>query len=77
MKARLPKRHEYVISFPEGSDEARNNEAWDKLNQLLEDYKKAHNGASVYAPTFIEDCEPAVKKLQEEYGFEYTVEYVK
>ena len=32
---------------------------------------------SVYAPTFIEDCEPAVKKLQEEYGFEYTVEYVK
>ena len=35
------------------------------------------NGASVYAPSFIEDCEPAVKKLQEEYGFEYTVEYVK
>ena len=41
------------------------------------DNAKAHNGASVYAPTFIEDCEPAVKKLQEEYGFEYTVEYVK
>ena len=40
------------------------------------DYKKAHNGASVYAPTFIEDCEAEVKKLQEEYGFEYTVEYV-
>ena len=39
--------------------------------------RQAHNGASVYAPTFIEDCEPAVKKLQEEYGFEYTVEYVK
>ena len=35
------------------------------------------HGASVYAPSFIEDCEPAVKKLQEEYGFEYTVEYVK
>jgi hypothetical protein len=44
--------------------------------QIVEDYKKAHNGASVYAPTFIEDCEPAVKKLQEEYGFEYTVDYV-
>ena len=40
------------------------------------DHKKAHNGASVYAPTFIEDCEAEVKKLQEEYGFEYTVEYV-
>ena len=47
------------------------------LQQIVEDYKKAHNGASVYAPTFIEDCEPAVKKLQEEYGFEYTIEYVK
>ena len=46
------------------------------LQQIVEDYKKAHNGASVYAPTFIEDCEAEVKKLQEEYGFEYTVEYV-
>ena len=52
-------------------------EGWNKLTQIVEDYKKAHNGASVYAPTFIEDCEPAVKKLQEEYGFEYTIEYVK
>ena len=47
------------------------------MQQIVEDYKKAHNGASVYAPTFIEDCEAEVKKLQEEYGFEYTVEYVK
>lgn len=74
MKARLPKRREFVISFPEGTDEARNNEAWDKLNQILEDYKKAHNGGSVYEPTFIEDNEEKVKALQAEYGFEYTVE---
>ncbi|HJB68994.1 MAG TPA: methylenetetrahydrofolate dehydrogenase [Candidatus Fournierella excrementigallinarum] len=74
MKARLPKRHEYVISFPEGSDEARNDEAWDKLNQILEDYKKAHNGNSVYEPTFIQDTEEQVKALQAEYGFEYTIE---
>ena len=74
MKARLPKRREFVISFPEGTDEARNNEAWDKLNQILEDYKKAHNGGSVYEPTFIEDHEEKVKALQAEYGFEYTVE---
>ena len=40
------------------------------------DQNKANNGASVYAPTFIEDCEAEVKKLQEEYGFEYTIEYV-
>ena len=38
--------------------------------------REKRNGASVYAPTFIEDCEAEVKKLQEEYGFEYTVEYV-
>ena len=51
-------------------DQAKASEGWNKLTQIVEDYKKAHNGASVYAPTFIEDCEPAVKKLQEEYGFE-------
>ena len=75
MKARLPKRHEYVISFPEGTDAARNDEAWDKLNQILEDYKK--EGKSVYTPTFIEDNEEKVKALQAEYGFTYTVELVK
>ena len=60
MKARLPKRREFVISFPEGSDEARNNEAWEKLNQIVEDYKKTHNGNSVYEPTFIQDNEEKV-----------------
>ena len=62
------------IIFKASFDKA--NEGWAKLQQIVEDYKKAHNGASVYAPTFIEDCEPEVKKLQEEYGFEYTVEFV-
>ena len=51
-------------------DSAKANEGWAKLQQIVEDYKKDNNGASVYAPSFIEDCEPAVKKLQEEYGFE-------
>ncbi|HJB20411.1 MAG TPA: methylenetetrahydrofolate dehydrogenase [Candidatus Fournierella merdavium] len=74
MKARLPKRREFVISFPEGSDEARNNEAWEKLNQIVEDYKKTHNGNSVYEPTFIQDNEEKVKALQAEYGFTYTIE---
>ena len=68
---------EFIINFPDSVDQAKANEGWNKLTQIVEDYKKAHNGASVYAPTFIEDCEPAVKKLQEEYGFEYTIEYVK
>ena len=48
-----------------------------KLTALLEDYKKAHNGQSVFSPTFIEDLEPAVKELQAEYGFTYTVETAK
>ena len=71
MKARIPKHREFIINFPDSIPEG-----WAKLQQIVEDYKKAHNGASVYAPTFIEDCEADVKKLQEEYGFEYTVEYV-
>ena len=77
MKARIPQHREFIINFPDTVDQAKANEGWAKLQQLVEDYKKSHNGASVYAPTFIEDCEADVKKLQEEYGFEYTVEYVK
>ena len=76
MKARIPKHREFIINFPDSIDQNKANEGWAKLQQIVEDYKKSHNGASVYAPTFIEDCEPEVKKLQEEYGFEYTVEYV-
>ena len=77
MKARIPQHREFMIQFPQGGDQAKENEAWAKLNQIVEDYKKTHNGQSVYAPTFIEDCEPAVKALQEEYDFTYTVDYVK
>lgn len=76
MKARIPKHREFMISFPQNGDQAKENEAWEKLNQIVEDYKKSHNGQSVYSPTFIEDCEPAVKKLQEEYEFTYTVDFV-
>ena len=76
MKARIPKHREFIINFPDSIPEAKANEGWAKLQQIVEDYKKAHNGASVYAPTFIEDCEADVTKLQEEYGFEYTFEYV-
>ena len=70
MKARIPKHREFIINFPDSIDNAKANEGWAKLQQIVD------NGASVYAPTFIEDCEPEVKKLQEEYGFEYTVEFV-
>ena len=67
MKARIPSHREFIINFPDSVDNAKANEGWAKLQQIVEDYKKTHNGASVYAG----------KKLQEEYGFEYTVEYVK
>ena len=77
MKARIPKHREFIIDFPQDMDQVRADEGWDKLNQIVEDYKKAHNGQSVYSPTFIEDCEPAVKALQEEYGFKYTVQEIK
>lgn len=77
MKARIPAHREFIIDFPKDMDPAREDEAWGKLNQIVEDYKKAHNGQSVFAATFIEDCEPAVKELQAEYGFNYTVRYLK
>ena len=65
MKARIPQHREFIINFPDTVDQAKANEGWAKLQQIVEDYKKSHNGASVYAPTFIEDCEPEVKKLQD------------
>ena len=74
MKARIPKHREFVIDFPKEVDEAKAAEGWDKLNEIVEEYKKSHNGQSVYAPTFIEDCEPAVKKKKKTYGFTYTVQ---
>ncbi len=77
IKSKCDSNSKFIINFPDTVDNAKANEGWAKLQQIVEDYKKDHNGASVYAPSFIEDCEPAVKKLQEEYGFEYTVEYVK
>lgn len=76
MKARIPTHREFIIDFPQDIDQAKADEGWEKLNAIVEDYKKTHNGQSVYAPTFIEDCEPAVKALQEQYGFNYTVQKV-
>ena len=70
MKARIPKHREFIIDFPKEVSQEKADEGW-------EDYKKAHNGQSVYSPTFIEDLEPAVKELQAEYGFTYTVETAK
>ena len=52
MKARIPSHREFIINFPDSVDQAKANEGWAKLQQIVEDYKKAHNGASVYAPTF-------------------------
>ena len=73
MKARIPKHREFLIAFPQRMAD----EGCAKLNEIVEEYKKAHNGQSVYSATFIEDCEPAVKKLQEEYGFNYTIQEIK
>ena len=77
MKARIPKHREFIIDFPQSMDQAKADEGWAKLNEIVEEYKKAHNGQSVYSATFIEDCEPDVKKLQEEYGFNYTIQEIK
>ena len=73
MKARIPKHREFVIDIKE-EDEARQQECWNTLEAILNDYKK--QGKSVYTETFIEDNEEKVKALQQEYQFEYTIELV-
>ena len=57
MKARIPKHREFIIDFPQSMDQAKADEGWAKLNEIVEEYKKAHNGQSVYSATFIEDCD--------------------
>ena len=59
MKARIPQHREFIINFPDSVDQAKASEGWNKLTQIVEDYKKAHNGASVYAPTFITASPPS------------------
>ena len=73
MKARIPKHREFVIDIKE-EDEARQQECWNKLEAILNAYKK--QGKSVYTETFFEDNEEKVKALQQEYQFEYTIELV-
>ncbi|MCI8650465.1 MAG: methylenetetrahydrofolate dehydrogenase [Anaerotruncus sp.] len=71
MKARIPKHREFVIDIKE-EDEARQQECWAKLQEIMDAYKK--QGKSVYTETFIEDNEEKVKALQEQYQFVYTIE---
>lgn len=53
-------------------DYEKKDECWDKLQEIMEAYKK--EGKSVYTPTFIEDNEDKVKALQKQYEFTYTIE---
>jgi hypothetical protein len=71
MKARIPKHREFAIQLNE-KDEPRHEECWEKLQEIMDEYKKA--GKSVYTPSFIEDNEEKVKALQAEYTFTYTIE---
>ena len=70
MKARVPKHREFIIELAEDYEKA--DECWEKLQEILEDYKK--EGKNVYTKTFIEDNEAKVKALQEIYEFTYTIE---
>lgn len=74
MKARIPSHREFVINIEE-TDDVRHNECWDKLQEIMDSYKK--QGKSIFTPTFIEDNEEKVKALQSEYKFSYTVELKK
>ena len=40
MKARIPSHREFIINFPDSVDNAKANEGWAKLQQIVEDYKK-------------------------------------
>ena len=37
MKARIPSHREFIINFPDSVDQAKANEGWAKLQQVVED----------------------------------------
>ena len=57
MKARIPKHREFIINFPDSIDQNKANEGWAKLQQIVEDYKKAHNGCLLYTSPSPRDVE--------------------
>ncbi len=77
MKARIPTHREFHIKFPDDMPEVTVNEGLAKLEGIMDEFKKSHNGESIYHPEFIEACEPGVKALQEEYKFEYEIATVR
>ena len=56
MKARIPKHREFIIDFPQDMDQARADEGWNKLNEIVEEYKKAHNGQTLNVTTITSDA---------------------
>ena len=53
MKARIPSHREFIINFPDSVDNAKANEGWAKLQQIVEDYKKPHNGGFEYTVEYV------------------------
>lgn len=52
MKARIPKHREFIIDFPQDMDQAKADEGWNKLNEIVEEYKKAQTArASTLRPS--------------------------
>ena len=41
MKARIPKHREFIIDFPQDMDQAKADEGWNKLNEIVEAHRKA------------------------------------
>ena len=42
MKARIPQHREFIINFPDTVDNAKANEGWAKLQQIVEDLSLIH-----------------------------------
>ena len=48
MKARIPKHREFIINFPDSIDNAKANEGWAKLQQIVEDRSCRPKGRCLY-----------------------------
>ncbi len=75
MKARIPKHREFIINFPDSIPRQRPTRAGQSCSRS---WRTTRKPTTALLSTLLPLLRTArlTSKLQEEYGFEYTVEYV-
>ena len=64
MKARIPSHREFIINFPDSVDQAKANEGWAKLQQIVEDYTACNRQQHLSFPQVKSNCQKNCDQLR-------------